>query len=199
MARRLVLYAMMLSLFVVLTTSTQSFAIEDDAIKATKEIKNNPALMNILKKIELSKKILAEMQEKKKIQDQKSIHLQEVRKTAQQQLALELNRMDNDNEPFTLANAFARFAAKKPVEIQGIYWSMFNYQQEKINAAKESRDKILSNGGTAAEAWSSYYKLSATNRVKMIELNKDFNIRYSNANTNIQNTFDANGKLPRTD
>ncbi len=198
MASKLVLCAMVLGFFAVLTTSSQSFAINDE-IKATDEIKNNPALMDILKKIELSKKILADMQEKKKIQDQKELHVQEARKTAQQDLAEDLDRMNKDNEPFTPTNAFSRFVSKKPTSVQDIYWSMFNYQQEKINAAKESRDRILANGGTWEEAWKSYQKIATTNRVKIIELNKDFNIRYGNADINIQNTFDINGKLPRYD
>lgn len=199
MASKLILCAALLGFFVILTSSSQSFAVEEDEIKATDKIKNNPALMDILKKIELSKKILADMQEKKKIQDQKALHIQEARKVAQQDLAAELDRMNKDNEPFTPANAFARFVSKKPANIQDIYWSMFNYQQEKIKAAKESRDRILASGGTWNEAWDSYQKISATNRIKIIELNKDFNIKLGNADANIQNTFDVNGKLPRYD
>ncbi|HXW01865.1 MAG TPA: hypothetical protein VD828_00645 [Candidatus Nitrosotenuis sp.] len=199
MASKLILCAALLGFFVILTSSSQSFAVEEDEIKATDKIKNNPALMDILKKIELSKKILADMQEKKKIQDQKALHIQEARKVAQQDLAAELDRMNKDNEPFTPANAFARFVSKKPTNVHDIYWSMFNYQQEKIKAAKESRDRILASGGTWNEAWDSYQKISATNRIKIIELNKDFNIKHGNADANIQNTFDINGKLPRYD
>jgi hypothetical protein len=76
---------------------------------------------------------------------------------------------------------------------------MFNYQQEKIKTAQESRDKILASGGTWDEAFDAYSKISATNRAKMIELNKNFNIKYGNAEINIQNMFDAKGKLPRAD
>lgn len=199
MASKLVLCAALLGFFVILTSSSQSFAVEEDEIKATDKIKNNPALMDILKKIELSKKILADMQEKKKIQDQKALHIQEARKIAQQDLAAKLDRMNKDNEPFTPANAFARFVSKKPANVHDIYWSMFNYQQEKIKAAKESRDRILASGGTWNEAWDSYQKISSTNRIKIIELNKDFNIKHGNADANIQNTFDVNGKLPRYD
>lgn len=199
MASKLVLCAVLLGFFIILTSSSQSFAVKNDEIKATDKIRNNPALMDILKKIELSKKILADMQETKRIQDQKALHVQAARKMAQQDLVEDLERMNKDNESFTPANSFARFVSKKPTNVQDIYWSMFNYQQEKIKAAKESRDRILANGGTWNEAWESYQKISATSRIKIIELNKGLNIKYGNANASIQNTFDVNGKLPRYD
>jgi hypothetical protein len=188
---------MLLGIFTLLTSSMQSFAIDDDTFKATDKIKNNPALMDILKKIEQSKKTIVEMQEKKRIQDQQTLHIQEMRKTTQKALETDLNNMSKDSEPFTPQNAFARFVSTKPIGLQNIYWSMFNYQQEKINAAKDARDKILANGGSSKEAWDAYYKISTTNRIKMIELNKELNIKYANSDVNIQNTFNTNGKLPR--
>jgi hypothetical protein len=182
-----------------LFASAQSFAIDESTIKATKEIKNNPTLMSMLKKIEQSKKILAEMQEKKKIQEQKQLQLQQIRKTAQQSLAADLDSMNKDNEQFTPANAFARFVSSKPTQLQNIYWSMFNFQQEKVKSAKDARDKILANGGTWSQASSAYNTASAIKKAELIKLNKDFNIKYGNANVDIQNTFDVNGKLPRAD
>jgi hypothetical protein len=199
MASKIVLFAVMLGIFAMISSGAQSFAIDENTIKATDKIKNNPALMDILKKIELSKKILAQMKEQKTLQDQKSIHIQEMRKKAQTELAEQVSRMDKDNEPFTTQNAFARFVSKKPAELHNTYWSMFDYQQEKIKAGKNARDQILANGGTIQEAWDAYRNLSATQRAKIIELNKEFSIKYGNADINVQNTFDVKGKLPRTD
>ncbi len=62
MAGKLVFFGMILGIFAILNI-TQVFAINDDEIRATEKIKSNPAMMQILKKIEQSKKILAEMQE----------------------------------------------------------------------------------------------------------------------------------------
>jgi hypothetical protein len=198
MARKFALCASMLSLFVILTSATQSFAIDETEIKATEQIKKNPAMMQMLKKIEQSKKILAEMQERKNQQMQKILQMQEIRKNAQAKIDEDINRMNKDNEPYTPQNAFAKFVSKKPAMMHDIYWSMFNYQQEKIKSAKDARDKILNNGGKKQDAWSAYYKISATNRAKIIDLNKNLNIKYGNANIDIQSTFDEKGKLPRT-
>ncbi len=198
MTRKLVFCGMIISLFAILNT-TQIFAIESDEIKATEKIKSNPTMMQILKKIEQSKKILAEMQEASKIQSQQSKAIQEARNIANARLNEEMNRMNKDVEPFTPQNAFAKFVAKKPIEVQGIYVSMFNYQQDKIKSAQNVRDQILAGGGKTKDAWDTYYKNSATSRVQMISLNKDFNVKYANSDAKLQQVFDVKGKIPRTD
>ncbi len=199
MARNVAFCACVLSLFVFLTTYTQSYASDGAEIKATDKIKNNPAMMQMLKKIEQSKKILAEMQEQKRTVDANAQKLQEVRKTVQAKLSEEVDRMKKDSEPYSPQNAFSRFVAKKPAELQTVYWSMFNYQNEKIKTAQDVRDKVLSDGGKKTDAWNAYYKNAATNRAKIIELVKEYNIKYANADVVTQNSFDEKGKLPRTD
>ncbi len=198
MTRKLVFCGMILSLFAILNTA-QIFAIENDEIKATEKIKNNPTMMQILKKIEQSKKILAEMQEGKKIQAQQDKAIQEARNIANARLNEEIDRMNKNNESFTPQNAFVRFVSKKPIEIQGIYVSMFNYQQDKIKSAQNIRDQIIAGGGKTKDAWDTYYKNSATSRVQMISLNKDFNVKYANSDAKLQQVFDSKGKIPRTD
>ena len=138
------------------------------------------------------------MQEKKKVDDASAQRIQEMRKTVQAKLDSEIERMNKDGEQYSPQNAFARFVSKKPTELQNIYWSMFNYQNDKIKSAKDARDKILSEGGKRIDAWNVYYKNAATNRAKIIELTKDYNVRYANAVDEVQRTFDEKGKLPRT-
>lgn len=199
MTRRLAFCACLLSLFVVLTTSTESFATNDNEIKASEEIRNNPVMMEMLKRIELSKKILADMQQAQIIKQQESLRIQEARANAKAILNADLERMNKDNTPNTPKSAFERFIAGKPSEVHSVYWSMFNYQQDKIKAAQNSRDQIISNGGTIQQALDAYHTESATNRLQIIELNKDYNIKHANANAQIQQSFDKNGKLPRSD
>lgn len=198
MTYKLVFGGMILSLFAILTTP-QIFAVEDDEVKATEKIKNNPTLMQILKKIEQSKKILAEIQEGKKIQSQQNKAIQEARDASNARLNEEIGRMNKNNEHFTPQNAFAKFVSKKPTEIHDIYASMFNYQQDKIKSAQSIREQILAGGGNTRDAWNAYYKNSATSRIQMIMLNKDLNIKYANADVKLQQAFDSKGKIPRTD
>lgn len=197
MTGKIVFCGMILSLFAILN-ATQVFAISDDEIRATEKIKNNPVMMQILKKIEQSKKILAEMQEGKKVQSQQNKALQEARDIANARLNAELDSMSKDNEQFTPQSAFAKFVSKKPSNIQNIYVSMFNYQQDKIKSAKNAREQIIASSGNTKDAWNSYYKNSATSRVQMISLAKDFNVKYANADAKLQQVFDSKGKIPRT-
>jgi hypothetical protein len=195
MAKNLFAISALLSLFVIAGTILPSFA---DEIKATEQIKKNPAMMEILKKIELSKKILAQMQEGKTIDNAKAIQMQELRSKVKASLAEEVNRMNKDYEQYNSQNAFVKFVSKKPGHVQPIYQEMFSYHQEKVSQAKSEYNKVLSSGGKTKDAWDAYYKFSATNRVKLIQLNKDLSIKYGNADLAIQNTFDEKGKLPRT-
>jgi len=198
MIGKLIFCGMILSLFAILNT-TQIFAISDDEIRATEKIKNNPAMMQILKKIEQSKKILAEMQEGKKAESKQNNALQETRAIANARLNAELDGMSKDGEQFTPQSAFAKFVSKKPVDVQDIYVSMFNYQQDKIKSAQNIREQIIASRGNTKDAWDAYYKNSATNRAQMISLAKEFNIKYANADAKIQRAFDSNGKIPRID
>ncbi|MEO9309043.1 MAG: hypothetical protein ABI337_01970 [Nitrososphaera sp.] len=197
MTRRFVVCATLFGLLVMLSSFPHVFAIDESTIKATDQIKKNPVMMEMLKKIELSKQMLAEMQEQKKQQAYEAMQIQELRKNAQTKLANDLSRMNKDYEPYSPHNAFSRFIVKKPTELQNIYWSMFNYQQEKIKSAKVVRDKIISDGGTREYAWDAYHKIAATKKAQMIEFNKNLNIQYAGADSTIQNTFDVKGKLPR--
>lgn len=199
MINRYAFFAMLLSIIVVLSTTSQSYATESSSIKASPEIMNNPALMNMLEKIELSKRILAEMQEKQRIQEQRQQEIQQARKASQEAITADLETMKKDYEQSTPTNAFARFVSDKPTSVQDIFWSMFNYQQEKIKAAKDARDRILASGGSWSEASEAYNSISATKRTDLIALNKNYNIKYSDSNIDVQNTFDTNGKLPRYD
>jgi seryl-tRNA synthetase len=199
MARNVALCACVLSIFVLFTTYTQGYASDGAEIKATDKIKNNPVMMQMLKKIEQSKKILAEMQEKKRVADENAQKIQETRKAAQAKIDEEINRMKKDTEPYSPQSAFARFVSKKPTELQNVYWSMFNYQNDMIKSAQDARDKILADGGKRHDAWDAYYKNAATKRAKIIELTKEYNIKYANADASVQNSFDEKGKLPRTE
>ncbi|MBM3904293.1 MAG: hypothetical protein FJ357_04065 [Thaumarchaeota archaeon] len=195
MARNLIACTVVLSFFVIIGTILPSFA---DEIRATDQIKKNLEMIEMLKKIELSKKILAQMQEGKTIDNTKAQQIQELRSKVKASLAEEVNRMNKDYEQYNSQNAFAKFVAKKPGHVQPIYQEMFSYHQEKVSQAKSEYNKIISSGGKTKDAWDAYHKSSATNRIKLIQLNKDLSIKYGNANLAIQNTFDEKGKIPRT-
>jgi len=106
------------------------------------EINTNPTAMNILEKIELSKKILAELQNTKTVQlTEHQKFIEEQRKIAKAQLQVKLDRMNKKYEDHTPRNAFASFVSDKP-----------DYMQAKVSFAQKQRDLILQNGGSYKQA-----------------------------------------------
>lgn len=116
-------------------------------------IASDPMAQKILGQIELSKKILAEMQSGTSIgltEHQKFIA--EQRKIAQEKLDAELQRMNKKYEAYTPKNAFASYVSDKPEYMQEFYWDQFNYLNNKVNQAKQQRDLVMKNGGSFYQA-----------------------------------------------
>ena len=107
--------------------------------------------------------------------------------------------MNNDYQDFTPKASFAKFVSKTPSKTHDVFWGMFDYQRMKVKAAQNAMKDVLDNGGSFKEAREAYYKAAATKRVDLIEASKELNIQFGLADTNIQNTFDKYGKLPRTE
>jgi len=117
------------------------------------DINTDPTAKHILARIELSKKILAEMQNSETVQltdHQKFV--EEQRKIAKAQLQVKLERMNKKYEDHTPRNAFASFVSDKPDYMKAFYWDQFNYLDNKVSLAKKQRDLVLQNGGSFKDA-----------------------------------------------
>jgi hypothetical protein len=169
----------------------------DDFKKIEGDELKNPISLEILKKIEASKKkfeIAQELQQKR-IEQQKLID--EQRTLAKISLQEELKRMDKKYDDFTPQNAFARYVSSMNSTHHGIYWDQFNYLQAKVTLAKEARDSVLQQGGTYTDAMKQYIKYAKMSKIEMLNVIRDLNIKYDFANEDIQSNFDVDGKLPR--
>jgi len=117
------------------------------------DIKTNPTAQHILAKIELSKKILADLQSSPTVQlTEHQKFIEEQRKIVKAQLQVKLDRMNKKYEDHTPRNAFASFVSDKPKYMQDFYWDQFNYLDNKVSFAKQQRDLVLQNGGTFKQA-----------------------------------------------
>ena len=164
------------------------------------EIKTSSVAQQMLERIELSKKILADLREGKnleKTEEQKFID--EQRKISKQKLQDKLDRMNKDYAPFTPRNAFAGYLTGVNTTYHGIYWDQFNYMNEKVKIAKAAKQAVIDQGGTYQKAFQEYVKYASMTRAEMIKLNQELNIKYGFADADIQKDFDKFGKLPRTD
>jgi len=117
------------------------------------DINTNPTAKHILERIELSKKILAELQSSNTIQlTEQQKFVEEQRKIAKAQLQVKLDRMNKKYEDHTPRNAFASYVSDKPDYMQAFYWDQFNYLDNKVSFAQKQRDLVLQNGGSYKEA-----------------------------------------------
>jgi len=198
--RNTTLYATILTIMISVTiSSSQSYAETDNTFNKIEgnNIKDDPIYKKILKNIEISKKQIADITESAKQKKEQQKIIVEKRKSAQNSLNLELERIGKQYEAFTPVNAFKKFVSGVNATHQEIYWDQFQYFNTKITLAKEARDIVLKNGGTYREAMSEYNKYAKMSRVEMINVIKDLNIKHNFANKDTQAYFDANAKLPR--
>lgn len=176
-----------------------SFADSDTktTVKVADHLKNNPLALKIIAEMEAQKARYnqqQEQQEEKKIQQDR---LEQQRKIANQSLQQDLESMQKKYEDYTPKNAFARFVASLDPTYHPIYWSQFEYLSAKVKLASAARDAVLENGGTFFEGQKEYYKYASMTRVEMVNLIEDFNVQHGFAKQNVQEYFDAYGKLPR--
>ena len=163
------------------------------------EINTNSVAQQMLERIELSKKILADLIEGKNLeQTEEQKFIEEQRKISKQKLQVQLDRMNKNYEPFTPRNAFASYLTGVNATHHGIYWDQFNYMYEKVKIAKAAHQAIIDQGGTYQEALQEYVKYASMTRVEMIKLNQELNVKYGFADAYIQKDFDNFGKLSRT-
>ncbi|WP_268541676.1 hypothetical protein [Candidatus Nitrosotenuis cloacae] len=161
------------------------------------EIKKNPTASQILKNIELSKKILAELQSGKKIQTEHEKFVEEQRALAKAELEKDLSSFNKKYIEYTPKNAFSSFVNRVNATYAPIYWDQFNFMNEKIRIATQAKETILNNGGTYLEAQKEYIKYASLPRTEMIRFVTDLNIKYGFTDEGLQSYFDDNGKLPR--
>jgi len=125
------------------------------------DINTDPTATHILAKIELSKKILAEMQNSNTVQlTEHQKFVEEQRKIAQAQLQVKLDRMNKKYEDHTPRNAFASYVSDKPDYMKSFYWDQFNYLDNKVSLAKKQRQLVLQNGGSFKEAQQAFIQFA---------------------------------------
>jgi len=163
---------------------------------ASDRIKNDPFLVKILENMENSKKQFSDIQQqsvqKKLIDDQRSI--------AKSIAEKELQQMFKDNEEFTPLNSFNRFLDKVSNDkTKIIFQGLFDYKEDKVNAARNAMKDVFKNGGSLLDARNAYHEAAKIPRVDMIQLVQNLNIEAGFSDLDIQQHFSSEGKLPRYD
>jgi len=153
-------FSIMFSFFVIFsempTAIAQTPEYEFNVIEG-EELTTDPTARHILDRIELSKKILADMQSELQKDiviplTEKQRFVEEQRMISQASLDAQLERMYKKYEAHSPRNAFASFVSDKPAYMQAFYWDQFNYLYDKVSYAKHQRDQVIENGGTVLQA-----------------------------------------------
>ena len=181
---------------------SSAYAESEIVVKASNQLQKNPFAMKILEEMEKQK-----LRHKQQLQGNfqsipltsKQIEVEEKRVIAQERLSERLDAFLLKYKDKMPKAAFAKFVEKKPDYIQGVFWGMFDYMQGKVDSARSAMKQLLDNGGTLAEARDAYFTHAETKRVQLIQVVKDLNIQHGLADSNVQDTFDEFGKLPRSE
>lgn len=190
------LYTALVAITVVISAITPTAFADSNNIQG-EDLKKNPLALDILKKIENSRKEFEQSKqiEQKRIEQQK--YIDEQRAIAKQSLEQQLQQMDKTYDEFTPRNAFAKFVSNFNATHQEIYWDQFDYLHAKITLAKQARDTVIQHGGSYSDAMKEYVKFAKMSKIEMQSIIRDLNLKHKFAQDDIQANFDANGKLPR--
>jgi hypothetical protein len=203
----IILSTALLSIVVLSTVPGTNFISFADAesevvVKASKQLQKNPFAMKIL--AEMEKQKLRHKQQmnghSQSIQlTSKQIEVEEKRTIAQERLSERLDAFMIKYQDKMPKAAFAKFVEKKPDYIHGVFWGMFDYMQGKVDSARAAMKQVLDDGGSLKEARDAYFAHAQTKRVQLIQMAEDLNVQHGLAQKSVQDTFDEQGKLPRTE
>ena len=166
-----------------------------EQITFTDNLLNDPAAQDLLKKIEQTKKLIAELEQKEYEKNQAQENLQKRRDMSVERLNQDLNEWERLWEKHSSRNVFNEFVNKKPSYVQGVFWDQFEFKEKKVNAGRIAMNQVLTNGGTIQDAKDAYNEAAATKKIELIEMNSQFNIKHNLADYREQQIFNSTGQI----
>ena len=178
-----------------------SYAQIDDTVQTSEQVTlsddlmSDPLALDLLKKIEQTKKWIAELEQKKYEENQAQKNLEEMRIKSLEILNQDLEEWERLWEKHTSRNAFETFVKKKPEYVQGVFWDQFEFKEQKVKAGREALKQVLLNGGSLKDARDAYNKAAETKRIELIEMNMQFNVNHKLAYYDQQMLFNSTGQF----
>jgi len=169
--------------------------VQDVGTMMVNGLTQNPIAEILAQQMDLAQK-QQEALEQKQAEIQKENNLLEgQRKIVNDNLQQDLVQMDKDAELYNPFNVFGRFVSDVDSSVQSIFWGQFNLTQQQHVAAYKAKMEALENKRDSKDAMMIYREKAAVSRDKIIQLNNDLNVRYSNSSGDTQSLFDSQGKL----
>ncbi len=159
------------------------------------DLLNDPIAQDILKKIDQTKKMIEELKQKEYEQNQAKENLEKMRRMSIESLNKKLAEWERLWEQYSSRNSFESFVNKKSSYVQGVFWDQFQFQEQKANAGKTAMNNVLANGGTIDNAKNAYHNAASIQKIEMVEINAQSNVRHNLADYAEQQVFNSTGKL----
>ena len=169
--------------------------VQDVGTMMVNGLTQNPIAEILAQQMELAQKQQEALEQRQaEIQKENNL-LGEQRKIVNDALQEDLSRLDKDAEFYNPFNAFSRFVSDIDSSVQNIFWGQFNLTQQQHAEAHKAKMEALENQQDSQYAMKIYREKAAVSRDKIIQLNNDLNVRYSNSSNDTQTLFDSQGKL----
>jgi len=189
------IFAFVISVSLVHTGYAQTQPDSGEQITLSGDLLNDPIAQDLLKRIEQTKKMIEELKQKEFEKNQAQENLKMMRDISVEQLNQDLAEWERLWEKQSSRNSFASFVSKKPSFVQGVFWDQFEFKEQRVNAGRIAMNQILVNGGTMQEARDAYNKAAAMQRIELIEMNAQFNVKHNLADYEEQQLFNSTGKI----
>jgi len=164
------------------------------------DLNNNSLIDKILENMEKAKQQSAETQEKNNDSKMRQKFIDEQRKIAQESLNNELKRMYENYKDYTSIAVFNKILSKISNEdVKTIYKGLFDYHQSKVKEGTQAYQNVINTGGSLQDARSAFNEAAKIPRSDMIKLVKELNVGVGFGDSAIQEAFDDDGKLPRSE
>ena len=184
-----------ISASIIQTSYAQTQLDPEKQIMLSDNMLNDPIAQDILKKIEQTKKMIAELEQKEYEKNQAQENLEKMRIMSIERLNQSLDEWDRLWENYSSRNAFDKFVNKKPSYVQGVFWDQFEFKEEKVIEGRIAMNQVLANGGTMQDAKEAYNRAASMQKIELIEMNAQFNIKYNLADHAEQQIFNSTGQV----
>ena len=158
------------------------------------DLKNNPIAQDILKKIEKSKRWIAQMEQRNFETQERQKELEEKRTEVLQILEKDLKKWEDLWGYYTFDKILERVLENSPANSTStIYDHPLKFTASKINAGRDALHKVLLEGGGPEEARTAFVNAAKITREEMVYANSLYNVLQNNAYYNQQILFSSSG------
>ena len=170
-----------------------------EQITLSKDLENNLVAQDILKKIEKSKRWIAQIEQRNFEELERQKELEQKRAEVLQSLERDLKKWEELWGYYTFDKMLERALENSPAkDTSSIYDHPLKFTASKINAGRDALHKVLLEGGGPEEARDAFVNAAKITREEMLVANSLFNVINNNAYYNQQILFSSDGNFEDT-